>query len=183
MINNLWMDLDLACAGEQHQQPIRGCRALSQPLLGLAVSPRPGCRQTEAGARFCSCATDLCNLHLYNFSRFEPRTADQPLLPARVKRHRQEARRRPDTFLFPFQPRQQETDQPPVAAASAAGVRCYSCGSLFGRAAPACAEFDAANVTQRERCGPGEVCLLYTWAGPDQRGGGSQYSDIILYQQ
>ena len=136
------------------------------------MSPRPGCRHTEAGARFCSCATDLCNLHLYNFSRFQPRTADQPLLPARVKRHRQEARRRPDTFVFPFQPRQQETDQPPVAAASAAGVRCYSCGSLFGRAAPACAEFDAGNVTQRDTCGPGEVCLLYTWAGPDQRVGG-----------
>merc|ERR1711892_951714 len=40
-------------------------------------------------------------------------------------------------------------------------IQCYSCGSLFNRDTPSCAEFDRQNETQRTTCKLGEVCLLY----------------------
>ena len=41
-------------------------------------------------------------------------------------------------------------------------MRCHTCGSLFSTGGNSdCAEFDAADPSQRGHCGPGEVCLLY----------------------
>ena len=43
------------------------------------------------------------------------------------------------------------------------GVRCYSCGSLLSPD-QSCPTFDPQSREQIARCGPGEACLLYTWA-------------------
>ena len=43
------------------------------------------------------------------------------------------------------------------------GVRCYSCGSLLSPD-QSCPTFDPQAREQIVRCGPGEACLLYTWA-------------------
>ena len=41
-------------------------------------------------------------------------------------------------------------------------MRCHTCGSLFSSGGNSdCAEFDAADPSQRSHCGAGEVCLLY----------------------
>ena len=46
---------------------------------------------------------------------------------------------------------------------AAAGVQCYSCGSLFSSVSSECAEFDPSEEDQRVRCEPGQACLFYSW--------------------
>ena len=70
--------------------------------------------------------------------------------------------REPKNFIFPF------------ANSSTAGMsgsrdgrqrrlKCFSCGSLFNRDSPDCAEFDPNNEEQVMTCNEGEACMLYTW--------------------
>ena len=107
-------------------------------------------------ARFCSCNTELCNLNLYNYSDY-----------SRVKRHRTDSRQ---NFLFPFQPQSEgELVGGGGGELETRGVNCYSCGSLFSRDVPHCPQFSRQNLTQRQSCQRGEVCLLYQWRKP---GGG-----------
>ena len=101
----------------------------------------------------------------------------------RVKRHRLEV---PDNFVFPFQQRLDTGDSKDVSPSPVVrghGIKCYSCGSLFSRDSPHCPQFDATNVTQRDECLPGEVCLLYRWNTGRQRMGSYREcfsSSIIL---
>ena len=47
-----------------------------------------------------------------------------------------------------------------------AGLRCYSCGSLLAPAAadPPCSASNSSWRGEVRSCGPGQACLLYTWA-------------------
>ena len=47
-----------------------------------------------------------------------------------------------------------------------AGLRCYSCGSLLSPAAadPPCSASNSSWRGEVRSCGPGQACLLYTWA-------------------
>ena len=103
-------------------------------------------------ARFCSCNTELCNLNLYNYSDY-----------SRVKRHRADSRQ---NFVFPFQPQSESELVVGGGELETRGVRCYSCGSLFSRDVPHCPQFSRENITQRQTCDQGEVCLLYQWRKP-----------------
>ena len=42
-------------------------------------------------------------------------------------------------------------------------LKCFSCGSLFNRDSPPCAQFDPADREQVMTCNEGEACMLYTW--------------------
>ena len=43
-------------------------------------------------------------------------------------------------------------------------IRCHKCGSLFSSDGnPECSQFDESDEAQQGLCGPGEVCLVYTW--------------------
>ena len=46
------------------------------------------------------------------------------------------------------------------------GLRCYSCGSLLAPAAadPPCSASNSSWRGEVRSCGPGQACLLYTWA-------------------
>ena len=140
---------------------MRGCwpAHLPLPLLGPApalVSPVCELTETEHVAA-CLCDTRGCN---------GPRGAQQLARPRP---------RQPKQLRFPETRRQQQPG---------AGLKCFSCGSLFNSSSPQCdqvtdtknifdaepnltthplAQFNPEDNGQVARCAPGQACMLYTW--------------------
>ena len=75
---------------------------------------------------------------------------------------RDAASREPKNFIFPF-----ANSSTVAKTESREGrqrrLKCYSCGSLFNRDSPQCAEFNPGNGNQVMTCNEGEACMLYTW--------------------
>ena len=63
-----------------------------------------------------------------------------------------------------------------------AGLRCYSCGSLLAPAAadPPCSASNSSWRGEVRSCGPGQACLLYTWARGAHTGEWSGAAGLIF---
>ena len=136
--------------------PIMGCFPLNGSLPSLGPAPllsSPVCEmQTSGMVSACMCHASGCN---YDGHRLKSKK-QVPRIP------RDAESREPKNFIFPF------------ANSSTAGMsgsrdgrqrrlKCFSCGSLFNRDSPHCAEFDPSNGEQVMTCNEGEACMLYTW--------------------
>lgn len=95
----------------------------------------------------CICTTTGCNAEDY-----------QPPHPRVV------TSREPKNFIFPFANSSAVAVAKPLARGGRqAGLKCFSCGSLFNRDSPQCGQFDPDNEQQVMTCNEGEACMLYTW--------------------
>ena len=95
--------------------------------------------------KYCMCSTRLCNDVEYDPS------ADTAALSMRAQ-----------DFIFPFDNSSRVGGQEPRTGKQRR-LQCYTCGSLFNRASPACDRFDPNAPGQLTTCNQGEACMLYTW--------------------
>ena len=96
-------------------EPVRGCWPASKPLPLVSSSPSlvsPVCELQETShVSACLCDTSLCNA---------PRVLA----------------RQPKQIVFPSENSQRNRN----GRQSSAGLKCFSCGSLFNRSSPQCDE-------------------------------------------
>ena len=103
--------------------------------------------QEDGPVSACICTTTGCNAEDY-----------QPPHPRVV------TSREPKNFIFPFANSSAVAVAKPLARGGRqAGLKCFSCGSLFNRDSPQCGQFDPDNEQQVMTCNEGEACMLYTW--------------------
>jgi len=141
---------------KERSAPIQGCFPLNSSLPFLGPAPllsSPVCEMQDVGTvSFCICTSSGCNDQGVSLEK----SRQQPRQP------RDAASREPKNFIFPF-----ANSSTVAKIESREGrqrrLKCYSCGSLFNRDSPQCAEFNPGNGNQVMTCNEGEACMLYTW--------------------
>jgi hypothetical protein len=136
--------------------PIRGCFPINSSLSFFGSAPllsSPVCKVQEAGpVSACMCTTTGCNEEGILFGKSNQ-------LP---RKPRDAESREPKNFIFPFA-NSSTVAKPLARGGRQAGLKCFSCGSLFNRDSPQCGQFDPDNEQQVMTCNEGEACMLYTW--------------------